>query len=621
MPRSNHAGTQSAARRRARNATTAAVLGASALAALGPSPAAAAVNGTHVIAPLYRTSGIELSGYSPTTTLNVTASRNGVTLSTATATTDSAGATAINGGAADCWTGTTPEMLPGDTITVSGDGPVDSMVVQSITAGRPELVGGDIVVHGTAEDLSTHGQVPVANIDSRIISGKANSFDVNGKRELRAGTNGSLSYDAPGSTSWTATFSGLSAADQQRALGAIDSRGVETPIVSEVTISQNPAAPGPQAPCSAPLVSNGVTSTDHMFNGHPTVNQANAGSDVILGGVAQADATAVSVQIGDSAGGATTVVPATLTAGPTGGQAWTAPIPAAEVQGLADGTLTAAATITTPGGDIGGMVLPIAKDTVAPGDPGAAPGPGTYATSQQVLLTSPDGTATIHYTLDGSDPGQITPVASAQVAITSSLTLRAIAIDPSGNPSAIADLVYTITPPVVTPPAGGGGTPPAGGGTPPAGGGTPPAGGGTPPAGGGTPPAGGGTTAAGAGADITAASATTGTAAKPKLAVTRLGTTPRLRLRKAQKSGVRITMRVPAGTEIVKVNIYRRTSKGLRLLSSGLRAPAAAGLYRVTQSQAALRRLLTRGSYEVQVTPGYGKTDLGRTSKATFKVV
>ena len=78
---------------------------------------------------------------------------------------------------------------------------------------------------------------------------------------------------------------------------------------------------------------------------------------------------------------------------------------------------------------------------------------------------------------------------------------------------------------------------------------------------------------------------------------------------------------MPAGTEVVKINIYRKTSKGLKLLSSGFKAPAAAGLYRVTQSHAALLRQLTKGSYEVQATPGYGKTELGITSKATFKVV
>jgi hypothetical protein len=80
-------------------------------------------------------------------------------------------------------------------------------------------------------------------------------------------------------------------------------------------------------------------------------------------------------------------------------------------------------------------------------------------------------------------------------------------------------------------------------------------------------------------------------------------------------------MRLADGTEIVKINVYRRTAAGLKLLSSGYKAPSAAGLYRVTQNHAQLRRLLTRGTYEVQVTPGYGKTELGTTARASFKVV
>jgi hypothetical protein len=94
-----------------------------------------------------------------------------------------------------------------------------------------------------------------------------------------------------------------------------------------------------------------------------------------------------------------------------------------------------------------------------------------------------------------------------------------------------------------------------------------------------------------------------------------------MKQRKAQKSGIRLSMRLAAGTEIVRINIYRRTAHGLKLLSTGYRAPSAAGLYRVTQNHAKLRRLLTRGSYEVQVTPGYGKSELGTTSRASFKVV
>jgi hypothetical protein len=109
--------------------------------------------------------------------------------------------------------------------------------------------------------------------------------------------------------------------------------------------------------------------------------------------------------------------------------------------------------------------------------------------------------------------------------------------------------------------------------------------------------------------------------ARPALALKSLAVAPRIKQRKARKTGLRLVMRLPNGTEVVKINVYRRTGKGLKLLSSGLKAPSAAGLYRVAQNHAALRRLLTKGSYQVQVTPGYSKSELGTTRKASFKVV
>ncbi len=80
-------------------------------------------------------------------------------------------------------------------------------------------------------------------------------------------------------------------------------------------------------------------------------------------------------------------------------------------------------------------------------------------------------------------------------------------------------------------------------------------------------------------------------------------------------------MNLTDGTEVVRIRILRKTKKGLKLLSDGYKSPGRAGKYRVSQSHAQLRRLLKRGTYEVQVTPGYSKGELGKTSKYTFKVV
>src|SRR5206468_968926 len=74
-----------------------------------------------------------------------------------------------------------------------------------------------------------------------------------------AGNDGSLAYDSPTSTSWTATYSGLQAADVTRALGA-ESRilwlGVGGAGAIEGTVYENGAAviAGPATPgCTAAL--------------------------------------------------------------------------------------------------------------------------------------------------------------------------------------------------------------------------------------------------------------------------------------------------------------------------------------------------------------------------------
>ena len=72
----------------------------------------------------------------------------------------------------------------------------------------------------TAQDA--FGQpLPVAATESRLVANR-DLFHFNGKRLLRAGgagTDGTLVYDAPGSINWTATYTGLDAADMDRILG------------------------------------------------------------------------------------------------------------------------------------------------------------------------------------------------------------------------------------------------------------------------------------------------------------------------------------------------------------------------------------------------------------------
>jgi hypothetical protein len=440
------------ARRRARTVitTAAALTAAAALAA----PAGAAVSGSHVIATLPSSSGLELTAYPANTLLGVSLVRNGVTIAHGTVMTDGVGDGAVNGGGAvtDCWTDVTPDILPGDEVHVIGGGFDDSMIVQGTSADMPVQTALDtVVVHGTASDPQGN-QLPITGVEARVTS---KALFANGRRVLRAGTGQpfQLSYDAATGPAWTATFSGLSASDVARAMAPLESRGVFTnAALNESTISQNPAAPGPSAPCTAPALRDAATSSTPS-----SVNIAHDGQDVVVSGVAQ-DATAVSVTLDDNDPATGPLTESGVLTGTGSAQTWSATFPGNDVGSLAEGTLKATPAFTLASGTIGGSPLSILKDLHAPGTPVATPSPaaGPFHAAQSVSLSVADATAKIHWTNDGTTPDASSPVLAhgTQIPVTASQTIRAVAIDPAGNAGPVATLAYTILPGV----AGGGGT-------------------------------------------------------------------------------------------------------------------------------------------------------------------
>lgn len=588
----------------------AASLGLLGVAALAVPAIASAVNDPpalpHSIISFPQRDFVSAAGFQQSDAVTVDVIRNGITIGTSDAvapqddpkTPGFDGIVEVNHPGGGCWLTTTPDILPGDVVrtTVEGSGTQDQTRTANVTADAPaNPAPGTIVVTGTAQSPSGD-PLPLDEIEQRLVANR-DAFDLNGRRTLRAsaGSDGTLAYDSPASVHFTATYTGLSAADVTRALGA-ESRtlwlGSDPASGQEGTIYEHGVVGGPAAPCAAPAAVNGVTSSDHVFDAKPTINSLNAGEDLGLSGLAQGDVSAVSVTVRGPGNATTAQVSGTLSGGASG-QTWSASIPSADVAGLADGTLTAEATFETADGSIGGSSLSLRKDTVAPGDPGATPGPGTYRAGQAVGLHGADPTATIHYTIDGSDPTGASPLTPAQLGVTSSLTIRAIAIDPAGNPSAVRSFAYVIEPPVAT--SGGATTATAA-------------------------PAPAGATSPSIPAPKRAGGAI-GSSSRPRLSVTSLRMAARVKQSSARRRGFRLTMRLPGGTEIVRIRVYRRTSTGLKLLSAGYRAPGAAGPYRIQQSHAQLRRRLTRGTYEVQVTPGYSRDELGATSKLTFRVV
>jgi hypothetical protein len=157
-----------------------------------------------------------------------------------------------------CWDTVTPDIRWGDKvrIVVDATGATDEITVQNVTAKRPVQTAPDTIqVHGTFDPA-----LDTASLEQRMVADPKNLFEKNGRRTLRAtvaaGSDGTMTIDSPGN--WTATYSGLSATDVQRALdsesrilwlGANPAAGVDN------TIYENGAAAvaGPSAPCTAPL--------------------------------------------------------------------------------------------------------------------------------------------------------------------------------------------------------------------------------------------------------------------------------------------------------------------------------------------------------------------------------
>lgn len=286
----------------------------------------AAVAGGHGIAALASDSALELGGYAPGSALTAEVVRAGLVVSTATGTVDGAGDLNVNPDA--CWSDYTPAILPGDTVRVSAPGMVtpDTTVVRGVTAGMPVLEGGIVVVHGTAAD-DRGRPLPIGEVQSRIIA--TAPFDVTGgqlSRRLTSAQPGfSISYDAPGSTAWTARYPGLDQHDIDLATAdpATASRGVwANAAASEVTIHVAGGVAGPAGVCTAPLLA------------APSTPVLEAASDT--GASASDGITSV----------ATPVLAGTASVGAVGGDPWDVEVRLAEVG---------------PGGPV-----PIGKATVGP---------------------------------------------------------------------------------------------------------------------------------------------------------------------------------------------------------------------------------------------------------------
>jgi hypothetical protein len=497
--------------------------------------------------------------------------RNGVVIGTATATTGADGLAEINHPGGFCWTGFTPDILPGDSVRaleldgagalmLDGAGqPIGDMTQSSLITAQPAAqVGSQVVIHGTAR-TPAGGQLPLGSMEQRIVNPAL--VGLVGRRDIRAPGNGTLAYDGPASTNWTATYSGLSG---QTAAAAV---GGETRILSwmaapggnrsGITIFEAATLGGPGFG-GCPLGAANAVTAPGVLN---ATSLAAGATDVVFTGASQPDATGVDVSITD---GTTTITKAaTMAAG-----SWTAAVPVSELGTLADGALTASGAFAVAGGTVAGTTLGVVKDTVLPDAPTANPAPGTYEGTQSVVLHSADPDAAIHYTTNGTEPTPASPVTKGQLSVTSTQTVKALAVDPSGNRSAITALGYTITP-----------KPPVRIETP--------------------------------GARVVVVE-------KPSRTVLSL---QGLSMRKSvtrkglRRSGLRVGAQLAPGTEVLRVRVY----KGRRLITTAYQFPGRSGRYSVRlKSKPVLA--LKPGNYVIEVAPGTSRQNLGNAARAAFLV-
>ncbi len=177
---------------------------------------------------------ISATGYTPGASYRFAVIRGGNIIATSTPiVADSTGLAEVNHPGGACWEGVTPNIKPGDKIRIIGPGNVsEQTTIAGVTAERPVVTsedavtgGGTIEIHGTASDAAGN-PLPLDQIEERLIAPK-DAFDINGRRSIRAGAglDGTLTYDAAGSTRWTAKYTLQTPNDLARAVGGKSTSG------------------------------------------------------------------------------------------------------------------------------------------------------------------------------------------------------------------------------------------------------------------------------------------------------------------------------------------------------------------------------------------------------------
>ena len=350
----------------------------------------------------------------------------------------------------ECWDGFTPEILPGDVVTVTNGTLVDTVPVADleITDG-PAITDGVGTIKGRVVG-SSRPDIADLTVETRSESPldfRARASGAGPESSDPAGVTGTLAYDDDTSGDFTATFRGFTDAQQRIAfLSSFETTATlttagdgPTNLNATVAVSADLAAGPDGCPGRA---RNAVT-----ILGEGSINTSNVGSPFAITGVSNG-ATEVTVTVTDSKGMVRTA-PVATPSGTALGQTWQTSLPAGSLTGLADGPLTVAATYTVAGTPIRGATRRIRKDTKAPDAPSISPG-GEFTGSRQIDVSAPG--SDIVYTLNGTNPGLLDGVPFLRpITLSESATLRAVAIDAFGNVSPVAQATFTALAPPAPP--------------------------------------------------------------------------------------------------------------------------------------------------------------------------
>jgi hypothetical protein len=341
--------------------------------------------------------------------------------------------------------------MPGDEVRLTQGAQTDRVIIDPITVDEGPFLdaAGKVVVRGRAA-RPDGTPIDIAALDSGAVLNTS---------KFRGGPN--EIFRTEGTTDgWTMVFdpaspmsapgrdgrepAGLTAAMRQALLMAGEyaiGYGHVVPLPRETQLFEgNADAPGPALGCEASASeSNAVSTLDdaavNLASGHLVV------TGKAMAGTFDNDITEVIPKLSD---GTTTITGAAIDV--TGDlRAWTATFARADLDTLADGTLSVSADYVTADGPIGGHTKTLAKDVVAP-DVTADKEPGEYTGPISVALSAGAG-ETITYRTDALPNGSSDRAYTGPIALAfGTTTISARVTDAAGN---VTDrrLTYTVNRP------------------------------------------------------------------------------------------------------------------------------------------------------------------------------